>query len=432
MTFRIPKDMKMAATGQLLSESTEGAQNVTVWKSEAPQTVAGFNFGKFKVEEAKFGNPPYVLQSFANVNPPDWVQGIQRAAAGGDLPISMDAHRDTGVAMGSMNTTSLNKKALAEAELAVGLYTDYFGPPLFKHMQITQQTACNFGQSWPGLVWIPICYYFDTTVRHELGLDVTDSGYWQVVTPHEVAHQWWGNTVGFTSYRDQWMSEGFSDMSASIYLAVTNKDSQKFIAFWNSERDLLLERNAQGFRAIDAGPVTMGYRLSNAHTGFDLTRRLIYPKGAYILHMLRMMMQDSATGDQRFKEMMQDFVKTYAGKSATTEDFKAIVEKHMTMEMDADGNHTMDWFFDEYVYGTQLPTYTVNSSFAPGPDGTTVLNVKIVQSNVDSQFRMLVPIYIEMTDGRVLFLGRAMVGSDPFELTLPIKGMTSKPRRVSL
>jgi hypothetical protein len=53
--------------------------------------------------------------------------------------------------------------------------------------------------------------------------------------------------------------------------------------------------------------------------------------------MIRMMMWDSRTGDQHFKETMQDFVKTYAGRAATTEDFKAMVEKHMTPEMDLAG-----------------------------------------------------------------------------------------------
>jgi aminopeptidase N len=182
-------------------------------------------------------------------------------------------------------------------------------------------------------------------------MDWGDRGYWKVVTPHEVAHQWWGHTVGFSSYRDQWMSEGFADMSASLYLSVIEKNPKKFITFWNDERELLLERNPQDFRAIDAGSLTMGYRTSNSRTGFDTTRRLIYPKGAYILHMIRMMMHDNRTGDQRFKETMQDFVKTYAGKAATTEDFKAAVEKHMTVEMDLEGNHRMDWFFNEYVYG---------------------------------------------------------------------------------
>ena len=429
MTFHIPKGMKMAATGALVSESNDGGQNITVWKSEAPQTVAGFNFGRFKMEEAKLDKPEYLVQSFANQESPNWVQSLQHAASGDDM-LTQGSHVGSGVALGTMSTTGLNKKALAEGELAVELYSDYFGPSSFKHLQVTQQTACNFGQSWPELVWIPICYYFDTTVRHELGMDWGDRGYWKVVTPHEVAHQWWGHTVGFNSYRDQWMSEGFSDMSASLYLTMIEKNPHKFITFWNDERELLLERNKEGFRAIDAGPVTMGYRMSNSRTGFDVTRRLIYPKGAYILHMIRMMMHDNRTGDQRFKETMHDFVKTYMNKAATTEDFKAMVEKHMTTEMDLEGNHRMDWFFNEYVFGTALPTYRMDSSFDAGADGDVVLSFKITQSNVDERFRMVVPLYLELADGNVFFLGRArLVGNTSIEQKVPLKGLKTKPKR---
>jgi len=427
MTFRIPKGMQIAATGVRVSDSNDGGQNVTVWKSEAPQTVAGFSVGRFKVEQAKLEKPEYQIESYANQESPDWVQGLQHAASGDDLP-SMGSHGGE-VALGTMSTTGLNKKALAEGELAVQLYTDYFGPSLFKHLQLTQQTACNFGQSWPELVWIPICYYFDTTVRHQLGMDFGDRGYWKVVTPHEVAHQWWGHTVGFSSYRDQWMSEGFADMSASLYLTMIEKNPKKFITFWNDERELLLERDAQGFRAIDVGPLTMGYRTSNSRTGFDTTRRLIYPKGAYILHMLRMMMQDKRTGDQRFKETMQDFVNSYRGKAATTEDFKAIVEKHMTQEMDMEGNHKMDWFFNEYVYGTQLPSYQMNATFDIGADGDVVMSIKMTQSGVNDAFRMLVPIYLELPNG-MLFLGRArLAGNSSFDQKLPLKGLKDKPKR---
>ena len=429
MTFRIPKGMQIAATGMRISESNEGGQNVSVWKSEAPQTVAGFSFGRFKVEEAKLEKPAYTIQSYANVETPDWVESLKHSAAQGtDLP-TLGSHA-TEVSLGTMSTVGLNKKALAEGELALQLYTDYFGPPLFTHMQLTQQTACNFGQSWPGLVWIPICYYFDTTVRHELGMDWGDRGYWKVVTPHEVAHQWWGHTVGFSSGRDQWMSEGFADMSASLYLTLVEKNPKKFLTFWNDERELLLERDPQGFRAIDAGSLTMGYRTSNSRTGFDTTRRLIYPKGAYVLHMIRMMMRDRQKGDQQFKEAMQDFVKTYSGKAATTEDFKAMIEKHMTPEMDVDGNHRMDWFFNEYVYGTALPSYKADYSFDIGPDGDVVMSMKLTQSGVDDKFRMLVPIYLELADGNVAFLGRArLIGNISVEQKVPLKGLKTKPRR---
>jgi hypothetical protein len=425
MTFRIPKGMKIAATGDVVSDTNEGGQNVTVWKSEVPQTVAGFNFGRFKVEEAKLAKPEYLVQSFANQEPPDWVRALQHEVDN-DLH-TLGTPRTSGVALGTMSTTTLIKKALAEGQLAVQLYSDYFGPSSYKRVALTQQTACTYGQSWPELVWIPLCYFFDTTVRHQLGLD-SDLGYWKVVTPHEVAHQWWGHTVGFKSYRDQWMSEGFSDMSASLFLQMIEKNPQKFINFWNDERRLLLERNKEGFRAIDAGPLTMGYRLSNSRSGFDITRRLIYPKGAYILHMVRMMMYDRRHGDQLFKETMQDFVKTYANQAATTEDFKAILEKHMTPEMDLDGNHRLDWFFNEYVYGTALPSYKLDYSFDKGVDGI-VFNLKLAQSGVDEHFKMLVPIYLEMADGRLLTLGRArMVGNSTIDQKVPLKGLNEAPK----
>ncbi len=432
MSFRIPKGMQIAATGVRVSDNNEGGQNVTIWKSEVPQTVAGFSFGRFKMEEAKLDKPEYLVQSFANMETPDWVESLKHTTSSDELPQLGGSHTSE-VALGSMSTVGLNKKALAEGQLAVQLYTEYFGPSLFKHMQLTQQTACNFGQSWPELVWIPICYYFDTTVRHQLGMDWGDRGYWKVVTPHEVAHQWWGHTVGFSSERDQWMSEGFADMSASLYLTMIEKNPKKFLAFWNDERDLLLERNPQGFRAIDAGPLTMGYRASNSRTGFDITRRLIYPKGAYVLHMIRMIMRDPQTGDKHFKEMMQDFVKTYSGKAATTEDFKAMIEKHMTPEMDLEGNHKMDWFFNEYVYGTQLPSYKVDSAFDIGTDGDVVMTLKLTQSGVNEQFRMLVPVYIELADGNIVFLGRArMTGNNSTDQKIPLKGLKTKPRRAIL
>jgi Peptidase family M1 domain len=406
MTFRIPKGMKIAATGTLLSENNEGGEDVTVWKSEVPQTVAGFNMGRFKVEEVKMIQPEYDVLSYANEELPDAAKGLY-------------------------NTTIMMKQVLAQGELSVQLYSDYFGPIAYKRLAMTQQTACNFGQSWPALVYLPICSFFDATVRHEMGLDFRDRGYWKVVAPHEVAHQWWGHTVGFSSYRDQWMSEGFADFSASLFLqAAYAKEPKQFLGFWKDERELLTERNKEGFRAIDVGPLTMGYRLNNSKAGVNIARDLIYPKGAYILHMVRMMMWDRATRDANFKATMQDFVKTYSGKPATTEDFKAMVEKHMTPQMDLMGDHRMDWFFNEYVYGTALPSYDFSSTFEKNADGDVVFGFKLTQSGVDDKFRMLVPIYLEMADGGVASLGRASIaGNSTVERKVTLKGMKNPPKR---
>jgi aminopeptidase N len=173
--------------------------------------------------------------------------------------------------------------------------------------------------------------------------------------------------------------------------------------------------------------------MSNSRTGFDLTRRLIYPKGAYILHMMRMMMWDRKTGDQHFKEAMHDFVTTYSGRSATTEDFKATMEKHMNRDMDMEGNQKMDWFFNEYVYGTQLPTYKLDYSFDAGADGDMVFSFKVTQSKVNEEFRMPVPVYLELADGGIAFVGRArLIGDSSMEQKIPLKGLKAKPKRAML
>jgi aminopeptidase N len=135
----------------------------------------------------------------------------------------------------------------------------------------------------------------------------------------------------------------------------------------------------------------------------------------------------------RFKAMMHDFVETYANRTATTEDFKTMVEKHMTPQMDMDGNHHMDWFFNEYVYGTALPNFNFSYSFGTAPNGDVVLDAKLAQSNVDDNFRMLMPLYLELANGAIMQLGRARAnGNTSFEQQIPLRGLKQKPRRAMI
>jgi len=95
------------------------------------------------------------------------------------------------------------------------------------------------------------------------------------------------------------------------------------------------------------------------------------------------------------------------------------------------GDGTMGWFFDEYVYGTALPSYKLDSSFDTDAQGDVVMSMKLTQSNVDDRFRMLVPIYLEFADNRVMRLGRVRIeGNSTLEQKVPIKGLKEKPRRL--
>jgi aminopeptidase N len=324
---------------------------------------------------------------------------------------------------------------LNQAQVAAHIYTSYFGPLPFARVAVTQQSACFYGQSWPMLVYLPICAFFDSTTQHFMGLggeNLNKHMYWTVVTPHEMAHQWWGQTVGFRSYRDQWMSEGFADASASIFLQVTRPKGDEFRNFWKEERKALTEKNEFGFRPNDVGPLTMGRRLSSPKAGWNIYGDLVYPKGAYILHMIQMMMWTTKEGDERFKATMHDFVDSYRLQTATTEDFKAIVEKHMSPQMDLDGNHKMDWFFNQYVYGTDLPTYHFEGDVVPNGSGAS-LHYKLTQSGVSPDFKMLVPIYLEFADGKIVRLGAVHVtGPKTEEQTVNLPNLPGQVKRVSI
>ena len=80
----------------------------------------------------------------------------------------------------------------------------------------------------------------------------------------------------------------------------------------------------------------------------------------------------------------------------------------------------MDWFFNQYVYGTELPAYHFDGQVTQYGDAAS-LHFKLTQSGVSDNFRMLVPIYLELADGKVMRLGMIQViGSTTLERTLPL------------
>ena len=426
MLFHTPKEDQLIATGNKLSDKVDGKIRTTEWDSMMPLPVAGFHLGRFVEKDDKTPGG-LAVAAYANSSSPDWAQSILNAG-GANLP-----GREPGAeaALGNLNTTSMLPVELSQGTVAAEIYENYFGKLPFDHLALSQQPACDFGQSWPMLVYLPICGFWDSTIQNQLGLSPADP-YWKTVTAHEVAHQWWGHTVGFMSYRDQWMSEGFADCSAAIFLQSTRKTPNDARDFWKQLKTQLTERNSDGFRPIDVGPVTMGFRLSTQKTGWGVYQNLVYPKGAYILHMIRMMMYSPQTSDQDFRAMMHDFVDTYRLKVATTEDFKAIVEKHMLTGMDLDHNHKMDWFFNEYVYGTDLPQYHFESQVDTNSD-VIKLHFKLTQSGVPDGFKMLVPIYIELADGRTLRLGEvAILGNSAAEQTVQMGKPPAPIKRVMI
>jgi hypothetical protein len=411
MTFHLPKGLGIVATGKEISRDSEGGGTRVVWETQAPIPVAGFNLGEFKSQQLK--TPlGFDISAYANVNVPDF------------------AARYANDGLGSLSGVPMLPVELAQGSAAIQIYSDFFGKLPYDHVALTQQSACNYGQSWPMLVYLPTCAFWDSTQQHAFGLlDFGGASYWKEVTAHEVSHQWWGQMVGFKSYRDQWMSEGFANFSVSLYLMHTRKSMDDYRAFWKEQQENLMRKNVVGVRPIDVGPLTMGYRVANEKTG-NVYQDLIYSKGAYVMHMLQMMYWTPKYGEEPFKHSMQAFVAEYAGKAATTEDLKASFEKTMPPWVNLTGDGKLDWFFNEYVYGTELPHEVLTSEFTANGDSTT-LHVKLTQSNVSNDFVVLVPLYIQFANGNTVRLATVPLhGSSTFEKTVDLGKLPSAAKKL--
>lgn len=425
VTFRYPKGMMFVGTGAPLgAETREGDVNVAKWSSGATElAVAGFNYGKFKKKELADKETGYNIEFYANVEVPDELKHIQLAIEQAESQGFV-----TETTLGSISTTKIADQAIADAQNATRIYSAYFGKLPYTRLAMTQQPAGFFGQAWPTLVFMPYTAFIDTTQRTQLfGVRGGTNNFWRYVAPHEVAHQWWGHVIGWNSYRDQWMSEGFSEFSTSLYVWYVRKDLNKFIDFWEDQRKRIVESTpmTKDRKPYTVGPVTQGYRLNSGKTG-AVAQNLIYPKGAYILHMLRMMMYDQKGGDAQFQAMMKDFVQTYFNKDISTEDFKRIVEKHMTEKMSVDGKRSMDWFFNQWVYGTEVPNYRFEYQVAS--DGS--LSGRITQGGVSDKFVMPVPVYVDFGKGWIKLGSARLIGNSSVELK-DIK-LPAAPKRATI
>jgi hypothetical protein len=402
LVYRIPAGLQVVSVGTKTEERTEGKQRISVWRTETPVQVAGFNYGKFEELDRK-----------------DDVSGLQvQVFTGTDRPY-------LGPEAGIATASRLADSAAVDGLNSARIYTTYFGALPRSHVAVTQQAQWSFGQSWPSLIFLPYMAFLDGTQRQALGLlgakDFVDR-----VGFHEFAHQWWGHMVGAATYRDQWLEEGFSEFSAALAVQHT-QGWDGYNDFWRDARKLIVEKSLGNALANDkAGPITQGWRLGTLRTP-SAPRALIYSKGGYVLNMLRTLMWDqkSQTPDADFIAMMKDFTSTYSGKSATTADFQRVVERHMLPVMNASRDGKMDWFFDQWVYGTDIPRYVADLKAEPADGGQYHIHGSVSQQGVAPGFRALVPIQVELGKKDVIRIG--MVGMTG-EATVPIDVTLKLPK----
>ncbi len=230
---------------------------------------------------------------------------------------------------------------------------------------------------------------------------------------HELAHQWWGQAVGWRNYHEQWLSEGFAQYFAALYAQHLRGD-ETFAGVLRQLRRWSLDDS-------DAGPIYLGYRLGHIKGESRTFRALVYNKGAAVLHMLRRLV-----GDEAFFSGLRRYYRVERFHKAGTEGFRHAMEK-------ASGR-SLDRFFEGWIYGSSLPklkfSYRVEG-------GDVVLHVEQIGElfevpvTVTLQYAdrktvdVIVPVTDRTTDMRIALAGTlrsAEVSKDDGSLAEIVKG----------
>lgn len=360
LKFAVPSQYEFVGVGRKVNETIAGDFKISEWDcSEYPVAFVSYNYGIFEIDTSSF------------------------VSTTGPIPLAVyrsKSHR--------ASTKDMMESVLADVAASGTLYSLEVHPYPFASLAVTEIQS-GHGQGLPGLLHLAYSTFDQTS------LFAFDDAF----RAHEVAHQWWGHLVGWKTYHDQWLSEAFAEYFSAWYIQrkyLNDKEHRgRFFDLLDQWRDDVFQSGSYtqgGWQTAyqegnDAGPIWMGQRLQSSKSSDYAT--LVYSKGAYVLYMLRMMMFDFVKrDDSNFRALLGDFLKQYQWREATTADFQRVAEEHF--------GKPLDWFFDQWVYGVELPEYEWRAAVRKQPDGKFAVDVSVTTKGVSDGFRMLIPFTILM------------------------------------
>ena len=233
--------------------------------------------------------------------------------------------------------------------------------------------------------------------------NVTGEGHLTRLVAHEVAHQWFGDSVTEDDWDDVWLSEGFATYFTLLFTEhAQGRDA--FVAGLKRSRGAVL-------RFDEANP---DYRVVHDNLS-DMSNVLsgqIYQKGGWTLHMLR-----GLIGTDAFWAGIREYYRRYRDDNASTDDFRRVME-------DA-GDQDLGWFFDQWLYRGGVPRIEGSWRYDAA---RRAVEIELRQTQSGEPFRLPINVGLEMPLGRadrvdLTFMDRAQrfsiaVDAEPVSVTL--------------
>ncbi len=318
VTFHWPKGFELVASGRR-AEGGESADGSRWERRLLDRSTLGFSFevGHFKVETVRAG---HVEVRFA------FGSGSSRVGRG------------------------VKDDVIKAVTDSLTYYEDRFGPYPLDDLTVTTANR-GFSQGMLGFVTL------SDFVLNDLGMwnrffGLPDR---RLVVAHEIAHQWWGNQVGWTSYRDQWISEAMASYSALLFAHDKLGDQLSGVDLTEGWQEALTASLPDGRPLESIGPVVLGGRLFSSRSDAAY-EAIVYRKGAVVLDMLA-----RTLGEENFPRILKQIVKVAGNGTISTEDFLSLIERISTTDLKP--------FADEFVYGTGLPEVLYSYRFEKSGKG---------------------------------------------------------------
>jgi hypothetical protein len=258
-------------------------------------------------------------------------------------------------AFGTARTREDAGRSLEMAGAMLRFFSKRFGPCPYPYLNLVLiEGLTPGGHSPPGMVVLsrrPLL--FRKTLRDDPTNFSDVSGFFLA---HEIAHQWWGQGVAGENYRERWLSEGQAQYAAALWAREAYGD-ERF-------REILRRMGFWAEQKTEKGPIHLGYRLGHVKGDSEIYRSLVYDKAAYVLHMLR-----GVVGDEAFQKGEQEFQQKFRFQKAGSDDLREALEAASGLDLRP--------HFDQWVFGTELPSLVYSSRSEAAPQGGYVTRVSV-------------------------------------------------------